>query len=105
MLEFCREKEITFIGMGNVGSNEPEGFIHFFDHKISRMMTIKKSSRGKPGVVAQAFNPCTLEEEAGDSLSSRTAGLHRETVWKNQTTTTKSSRGDLTHAKDCVSSQ
>lgn len=72
MPEFCKEKEITFIGMGGVGSNEPEGFIHFFDHKIARMMTIKKSSCGKPGVVAHAFNPCTLEEEAGESPSGET---------------------------------
>lgn len=73
MLEFCREKEITFIGMGGVGSNEPEWFIYLFDCKIARMMTIKKSSPGKPGVVAHAFNPCTQEKEAGESLSSRTA--------------------------------
>lgn len=37
------------------------------------MTTIKKSSPGKPGVVAHAFNPCTQEKEAGESLSSRTA--------------------------------
>jgi hypothetical protein len=48
-----------------------------------------------PGVVAHAFNSSTPEEEAGEFLSSRPAGLqskfqdsqggYRETVLKNKT--------------------
>jgi hypothetical protein len=67
---------VTLVPMETMTSSGHHGHLHadgIYSHRYSKLHKIKIKIKIKQGMVAQAFNPSTMEAESCGSLSSRPA--------------------------------